>query len=78
MAGHSHWANIAAKKWTALESDANYATRTIEAGEELFEDYSFWNIFNLPTGHWVQRIYREHCPQHYMFMQSLIPMREAA
>lgn len=72
------FANIAAKEWTPLEQDANYATRDIAPGEELFEDYAFWSIFNLPMGHWIRSVYRDHCPQHYMFMQSLVELREAA
>ena len=72
------YANIAAKSWTPLDQDANYATRTIQRGEELFEDYGFWSIFNLPPNHWIRMMYLQHCPQHYHFMQSLEPMREAA
>jgi hypothetical protein len=72
------FANIAAKGWTDLEEDANYATRDIEPGEELFEDYSFWNIFNLAPNHWLRRMYLQHCPQHYYFLQSLSEVRRAA
>ena len=74
----SPYANIAAKGWTPLEEDANYAVRDIYPGEEIFEDYSFWTIFNLPHGHWLKQVYLEFCPQHYFFLQSLVPMREAA
>ena len=72
------FANIAAKGWTPLEQDANYATRDIAPGEELFEDYSFWTIFNLAPDHWLRELYLRYCPQHYFFLQSLGEIREAA
>lgn len=72
------FANIGAKGWTPLEEDANYALRDIQPGEEIFEDYSFWTIFNLQPTHWLRRLYFEACPQHYNFLQSIVPLREAA
>lgn len=64
-------ANIATGDWRPLDDDSVFATRDINPGEELFEDYSFWNIFNLAPHHWLRKLYLEFCPQHYFFMQSL-------
>ena len=73
-----HFANIATPEWLPLDEDCVVATRNIEVGEELFEDYGFWTIFNLPQNHWLRLMYLQHCPQHYMFMQSLADVRVAA
>ena len=71
-------ANIGTGDWRPLEDDGCIATRDIEAGEEIFEDYGFWTIFNLPANHWLRLLYLEFCPQHYYFMQSLSEVRKAA
>lgn len=71
-------ANIGTPEWLPLEEDCCVATRDIEPGEELFEDYGFWTIFNLPANHWLRLLYLEHCPQHYHFMSSLADVRRAA
>ncbi len=71
-------ANIATPEWLPLNQDCVVATRDIDAGEEFFEDYGFWNIFNLPPNHWLRLMYLQNCPQHYHFMQSLVEVRRAA
>lgn len=71
-------ANISTPEWLPLDEDCVVATHDILPGEELFEDYGFWNIFNLPRNHWLRLLYLQSCPQHYMFMQSLAETRVAA
>jgi len=71
-------ANIATPEWLPLHEDKCIATRDIAPGEELFEDYGFWAIFNLDPGHLLLDIYRTHCPEHYNFMLALSQYREAA
>lgn len=71
-------ANIGTPEWLPLYEDHVIATRDIEPGAELFEDYGFWNIFNLPREHWLRLLYRDACPQHYDFMRSLVEERVAA
>jgi len=71
-------ANIATPEWTPLDEDRCIATRDIQPGEELFEDYGFWAIFNLDPGHPLLGIYRRYCPEHYDFMLSLGEVRKAA
>lgn len=71
-------ANVTTPEWRPLDEDCVVATRDIEAGEELFEDYGFWTIFNLPRNHWLRLLYLENCPQHYFIMQSLAETRVAA
>ena len=71
-------ANVTTPEWRPLDEDCVVATRDIHPGEELFEDYGFWSIFNLRHDHWLRQLYLEHCPEHYFFMQSLIPMRQVA
>lgn len=70
--------NISTPEWLPLDEDCVVATRDIKPGEELFEDYGFWNIFNLPTDHWLRALYMQFCPQHYMFMESLADTQIAA
>lgn len=72
------YANIATPEWLPLDQDCVVATRDISAGEELFEDYGFWNIFNLEPNHWLRLLYLQNCPDHYFFMQSLADERIAA
>lgn len=71
-------ANIATPEWRPLDEDCVVATRDIAPGEELFEDYGFWNIFNLPVNHWLRLMYLRSCPQHYHFMQDIAETRIAA
>lgn len=71
-------ANIGIREWTPLEEDNCTALRDIAAGEELFEDYQFWSIFNLPADHWLRGLYRDFCPHHHAFLLSLHERRKAA
>ncbi|MEM0988044.1 MAG: SET domain-containing protein [Pseudomonadota bacterium] len=71
-------ANIGTPEWLPLDQDCCVATRDIQPGEEFFEDYGFWTIFNLPQNHWLRLMYLQDCPQHYFFMQSLADVRRAA
>lgn len=71
-------ANIGIHEWTPLEQDNCTALCDIAPGEELFEDYQFWSIFNLPPGHWLHGLYRDFCPHHYDFLLSLHERRKAA
>lgn len=71
-------ANIGLSFWPPLEEDHTVALRDIAAGEELFEDYTFWSDGGLSPDHWLYRLYRDHCPQHYDFLYSLEGYRVAA
>ncbi|MFK7941935.1 MAG: SET domain-containing protein [Paracoccaceae bacterium] len=64
-------ANIYTPHHTELLDDCVVAAKPINKGDELFEDYGYWNIFNLQHDHWLRRLYAESCPDHYMFMQYL-------
>ena len=64
-------ANIGIAEWTPLEQDNCTALRDINPGEELYEDYEFWSVFNLPATHWVHAFYRDFCPTHYAFLRSV-------
>lgn len=64
-------ANIGITAWTPLEEDNCTALRDIAAGEELLEDYAFWSLADLGSGHWLPPLYRDFCPQHYAFLQSI-------
>lgn len=75
-------ANIGIHAWTPLAKDGCFALRDIAPGEELFEDYAFWSVFNLPQGHWMHAFYAEFCPGHYAFLASIhqrrTPLRSIA
>jgi uncharacterized protein len=71
-------ANIGLTIWPPLSLDHTIALRDIEAGEELFEDYTFWADGGLSPDHWLGRLYREHCPAHYDFLYSLESVHAAA
>jgi hypothetical protein len=71
-------ANIGITEWTALEDDNCTALRDIAAGEELLEDYSFWSVHGLDPGHWLHRLYRDFCPEHFDFLAELEARRVAA
>ena len=71
-------ANIYTPEHQGLDEDCAVAARDIQPGEELYEDYGYWNIFNLPTNHWLRLLYLESCPEHYMFMQALSEERLVA
>lgn len=64
-------ANIGTIRWTSLEEDHSTALRDIDAGEELVEDYEFFSIFNLPSGHWIRDMYSDFCPSHYEFLYDI-------
>lgn len=71
-------ANIGTMEWVPLDQDNCVALRDIEAGEEILEDYTFWSIFELEPNHWVRRLYRDHCPDHYEFQRALFDRKIAA
>jgi SET domain-containing protein len=71
-------ANIGLGYWPELDKDHTIALRDIAAGEELFEDYTFWSDGGLSPDHWLYRLYRKHCPEHLAFLQTLTVSREAA
>ena len=71
-------ANIGLGYWPDLDKDHTIALRDIAAGEELFEDYTFWSDGGLSPDHWLYRLYRKHCPEHLAFLQTLTVSREAA
>lgn len=71
-------ANIFTPDHDDLFDDCVVASRDIMPGEELFEDYGYWNIFNLPQNHWLRLLYLQNCPEHYAFMQHLADERVAA
>jgi hypothetical protein len=64
-------ANIGIREWTPLMEDNCTALRDIDVGEELLEDYTFWSIMNLHRGHWLIKLYREFCPDHYSFLMKI-------
>lgn len=72
------FANITTPEWLPLSEDKVVACRDIQKGEELFEDYGFWTIFNLHPDHWLRQLYYKACPGHYFFMQGLTIDRKAA
>jgi hypothetical protein len=67
----SPYANVGLGTWPPLEQDHTVALRDIAAGEELFEDYSFWANGGLSPGHWLFKLYLRHCPHHYAFLAGL-------
>lgn len=71
-------ANVGLAIWPPLHGDHTIALRDIDAGEELFEDYAFWADGGLSPDHWLHRLYRDHCPDHYAFLCSLDSYRIAA
>ncbi|MEM7528308.1 MAG: SET domain-containing protein [Pseudomonadota bacterium] len=70
-------ANIGIREWTALDEDHSMALRDIAPGEELFEDYEFFSIFNLPMDHWLRALYADFCPEQYDFMLDVRNRRSA-
>ncbi len=70
-------ANVGLTYWPELGLDHTIALRDIEAGEELFEDYGFWVDAGIGEFHWLAPLYREHCPGHIEFLQSLAPAMAA-
>jgi SET domain-containing protein len=71
-------ANIGLNEWLPLQEDHCIALRDIEAGEELMEDYSFWSVCSLDQEHWLPKLYRDFCYDHYSFLTSLERRRRAA
>jgi hypothetical protein len=71
-------ANIGLGTWPPLADDHCVALRQIAAGEELFEDYTFWCDGGLRPDHWLHRFYLDHCPEHYEFLAGLEGVKEAA
>lgn len=64
-------ANIGITEWTPLEEDNCTALRDIAAGEELLEDYAFWSVLSLDPEHWLPKLYRDFCPEHYAFLTQI-------
>ena len=71
-------ANIGLGTWPPLQEDHTVALRDIAAGEELLEDYGFWADGGLEPSHWLHALYLAHCPEHFAFLTSLLPIAEAA
>ena len=71
-------ANVFTPDHDGLDEDCIIASRDIQPGDELYEDYGHWNVFNLPRDHWLRLLYLQSCPDHYMFMQHLAEERVAA
>ena len=71
-------ANVGLGTWPPLTEDHCVALRDIPAGEELFEDYTFWSDGGLDGGHWLRPLYLAHCPEHYAFLRELESFRVAA
>lgn len=71
-------ANIGITEWTPLTEDNCTALRDIAAGEELLEDYQFWSVLNLESSHWLTKLYKDFCPEHYAFLIDIQKRREAA
>lgn len=69
--GEGDVANVGLAFWPALHEDHTVALRDIEAGEELREDYGFWADGGLAATHWLNPLYRAHCPHHLSFLKSL-------
>jgi uncharacterized protein len=64
-------ANAGLDHWPSIEGDHTVALRDIAEGEEIFEDYGFWADGNFGFGGWLEPFYRDTCPQHLEFLQSL-------
>ncbi len=71
-------ANVGLGKWPPLAEDHCVALRDIAAGDELFEDYTFWSDGGLEPGHWLRPFYLAYCPEHYAFLSRLEGLRVAA
>jgi hypothetical protein len=71
-------ANVGLGTWPPLSQDHCVALRDIAAGEELFEDYSFWSDGGLGADHWLRPLYLAHCLEHYVFLRGLERFRVAA
>ena len=64
-------ANVGLAEWPELRDERTVALRDIARGEELFEDYGFWSSTLRATDHWLTRLYRKYCPEHYAFLMML-------
>ncbi len=71
-------ANVGLGVWPPLKEDHTIALRDIAAGEELFEDYTFWADGGLEPGHWLHQLYAEFHPEHMAFLRSLEDVPAAA
>lgn len=71
-------ANIGITEWTSLAEDNCTALRDITPGEELLEDYTFWSVLHLRQDHWLTHLYRDFCPEHYMFLAAVEERRATA
>jgi hypothetical protein len=69
--GEGEIANVGLAFWPALQEDHTVALRDIGPGEELREDYGFWANGGLAPDHWLNPLYRQHCPGHMHFLRSL-------
>jgi uncharacterized protein len=68
-------ANIGAREWPPLMDDHCIALRDIEAGEELFEDYTFWSGMAIRNDHWLTDLYIKFLPDHYRFLVGIDEQR---
>ncbi|TPE51404.1 SET domain-containing protein-lysine N-methyltransferase [Amaricoccus solimangrovi] len=64
-------ANVGLGFWPELRQDHCVALRDIAAGEELFEDYSFWADAGLDPRHWLHPFYMRQGRRHYHFLRGL-------
>ncbi|MFQ8430771.1 SET domain-containing protein-lysine N-methyltransferase [Amaricoccus sp. W119] len=71
-------ANVGLGFWPELRQDHCVALRDIAAGEELFEDYTFWSCAGLESGHWLHPFYMRGGRRHHRFLKSLRTERVAA
>ncbi len=71
-------ANVGLGFWPELRQDHCVALRDIEAGEELFEDYSFWANVGLEPWHWLYPFYMRAGQRHFGFLKSLAARPVAA
>jgi hypothetical protein len=64
-------ANTGLGYWPELRQDHSIALRNIAAGEELFEDYTFWSDSGIAPDHWLYPLYRDHSPEHLAFLSAI-------
>jgi hypothetical protein len=51
-----------------VEDEQSFALKDIQAGEELFEDYSMYNCHRVA---WLAALYDKHCPERHEFELSI-------
>ena len=71
-------ANVGLGTWPPLSDDHCVALRDIEAGEELFEDYTFWCDDGAAARPLAARSLCRALPEHFAFLEQLDTLRVAA